>query len=337
MSFKSYSRILWVDSGKGILIILVILGHAIQTVFSEACFDNRLWCFIYSFHMPCFFALSGMFAKKNIDCINSLGKLVFRRFLQLYVPMICWQIINNLTPPHLSSVILSYRTIISYFDCCSFWFLFALFYISVLAAVVEYIASKIKIPSLFLHILLFIILMSVVTLGHHKEHGIQYIAYNYPYYVVSQFFLTKLIMNKRIVWSCFITWIIGSMFWKMHEAPFFLKIIPYVPEVFIVYIYRYAIGMAAVFGICGVFLKYVNNDGLVSSRFGHIGMLSLGIYTAHVVALKIIYYYVEGVVFNQWIMALILFVLASLISILLVHCIIKSEKLSIILLGKIKK
>lgn len=52
-------RLFWADSLKGILIILVVLGHAIQAVFKQGCFDNHVWNLIYSFHMPAFMAVSG--------------------------------------------------------------------------------------------------------------------------------------------------------------------------------------------------------------------------------------------------------------------------------------
>lgn len=57
-------RLVWADSLKGILIILVVLGHAIQVVLGQGCFDNHLWNLIYSFHMAAFFAVSGWFAYK---------------------------------------------------------------------------------------------------------------------------------------------------------------------------------------------------------------------------------------------------------------------------------
>lgn len=56
------SRLLWADSLKGLLMILVILGHAIQGYMPEACFHNHVWNLIYSFHMPAFMAVSGYFA-----------------------------------------------------------------------------------------------------------------------------------------------------------------------------------------------------------------------------------------------------------------------------------
>lgn len=52
-------RLLWADSLKGILIVLVVLGHAMQETLKAGCFENHVWNYIYSFHMPAFMAVSG--------------------------------------------------------------------------------------------------------------------------------------------------------------------------------------------------------------------------------------------------------------------------------------
>lgn len=56
------TRIIWADSLKGWLILLVILGHAIQRTLVKDCFDNHLWNLIYSSHMPAFMAINEKFA-----------------------------------------------------------------------------------------------------------------------------------------------------------------------------------------------------------------------------------------------------------------------------------
>lgn len=60
------SRIYWIDIAKGIGIFLVVFGHYTQTLYSE---DGNRWSFIfywiYSFHMPLFFFLSGIVAKNE--------------------------------------------------------------------------------------------------------------------------------------------------------------------------------------------------------------------------------------------------------------------------------
>lgn len=62
MKMSLNPRLFWADSLKGWLMLLVILGHAIQTVIPEACYQNHIWNLIYSFHMPAFMAVSGYFA-----------------------------------------------------------------------------------------------------------------------------------------------------------------------------------------------------------------------------------------------------------------------------------
>ena len=48
-------RLIWADSLKGVLMILVVLGHAIQyTLVGDKCESNHVWNYIYSFHMPAF-------------------------------------------------------------------------------------------------------------------------------------------------------------------------------------------------------------------------------------------------------------------------------------------
>ena len=52
-------RINYIDLAKGIAILCVIIGHT----FSAYDQGNILVQFIYSFHMPLFFILSGWFVK----------------------------------------------------------------------------------------------------------------------------------------------------------------------------------------------------------------------------------------------------------------------------------
>ena len=83
MSQNVKNRIEWIDYSKGILIILVIAGHAIPE------FDlhlDYLAHFIYSFHMPAFFILSGYLFryKKDINTVEFAKK----KAKQLLIPYI---------------------------------------------------------------------------------------------------------------------------------------------------------------------------------------------------------------------------------------------------------
>ena len=58
-------RQIWADSLKGLLILLVVLGHAIQGIYLDSADANHIYNLIYSFHMPAFFAISGYFVKSG--------------------------------------------------------------------------------------------------------------------------------------------------------------------------------------------------------------------------------------------------------------------------------
>lgn len=68
------NRIIWADSLKGILIILVVLGHAIQNVLGYDCFNNHIWNYIYSFHMAAFISVSGYLNYKCKVDVEGGGK-----------------------------------------------------------------------------------------------------------------------------------------------------------------------------------------------------------------------------------------------------------------------
>lgn len=79
-------RILYLDNIKGFAILLVVLGHCIQ--FSNPKFDDDfLFRFIYSFHMPLFFMVSGYVSCK---IQFSWKETIRKRLYQLMLPYLLW-------------------------------------------------------------------------------------------------------------------------------------------------------------------------------------------------------------------------------------------------------
>ena len=72
-------RLSWVDITKGFLMILVVIGHFPGQL------DFPLGKYIYWFHMPAFFILSGMFFKPMLEK-GQLKTAIHKRFMQLIVP-----------------------------------------------------------------------------------------------------------------------------------------------------------------------------------------------------------------------------------------------------------
>ena len=76
-------RIEWVDVVKGMLIPLVIIGHTAQSA--------AIITYVYSFHMPLFFILSG-YTAKPANNLKTYAKHVWKSFLHLMVPCILVQL-----------------------------------------------------------------------------------------------------------------------------------------------------------------------------------------------------------------------------------------------------
>lgn len=74
---SSFSRINWIDWSKSICIFLVILGH---THIKES--QSYIIQYIYTFHIPLFFVLSGLLCKKN----SLYKQLIEKDFRYLIIP-----------------------------------------------------------------------------------------------------------------------------------------------------------------------------------------------------------------------------------------------------------
>lgn len=98
-NFLAVSRVLWIDVVRGIMIILMIFGHNIQfgsgadILDNQLFFDNLVFRFIYSFHIPCLMILSGYFFGFNINNLPPPKKMWKKRVQTVLIPTIAWSLI----------------------------------------------------------------------------------------------------------------------------------------------------------------------------------------------------------------------------------------------------
>lgn len=87
----------WIDSAKGRLIFMVVLGHALQYFMcgGKNYWYNPFFFFIYSFHMPLFSLLSGYLFYGYSQKV-SFKDIVLLRFMQIMIPCFVWALINYL-------------------------------------------------------------------------------------------------------------------------------------------------------------------------------------------------------------------------------------------------
>lgn len=85
----SDARVRWVDSLKGILILLVVIGHFLLKVEDHYAIET-ICRLIYVFHMPLFVFVSGLLAKHTLD---DCGRLRVNRVLTY----LFWGLVFNVT------------------------------------------------------------------------------------------------------------------------------------------------------------------------------------------------------------------------------------------------
>src|SRR5690554_6514824 len=89
----------WVDYAKAIGIILVVYGHVARGVFNAGLpMDEELFVLvdsiIYSFHMPLFFFLSGLFFYDSL-MKRGTGGLIVNKVDTIVYPFIVWSLLQG--------------------------------------------------------------------------------------------------------------------------------------------------------------------------------------------------------------------------------------------------
>ncbi len=135
----------FIDFTKGILILLVTTGHALQFGVhrNQGFLDDPLFQLIYLFHMPLFMAISGFLAWPAIES-RPPGTNILDRLRSYILPIFVWAVLYRIfvvarvapaTASHLPAAIFHEAIY-------SLWFLWSLFSATVLTVVIKAIAPK---------------------------------------------------------------------------------------------------------------------------------------------------------------------------------------------------
>lgn len=285
-------RLVWADSLKGWLMILVIIGHAIQSLLSDGCNDNHVWNLIYSFHMPAFMAVSGWLAYKGSNPCKSVnynwgGYLsgCKRRSYQLLVPYFVWSFIQfaqsgNYTIEKLSKMIL--------YPDAYLWFLWVLFWICVLFNLAQLIAAKCKTNEIITIGVLCALLLVMMVGAEIRMFGFQFLAYYFLFYTLG-YILHKFDWRLLSRWTCLVPlallWFFLAWGWTMHGLPSWMPAIPHVPSALLQYAYRGFTALVVIVVLIGAAPKLLNGKGKLNAFISGVGIISLGMYTGHLVFL----------------------------------------------------
>lgn len=327
-------RLFWADSLKGILIVLVVLGHAIQETLKVGCFDNHVWNYIYSFHMPAFIAVSGFLNYRIGGGITNRLSIVYRRFRQLLVPFFCWALIRILIKPPYQ--INSFVNAILYPDG-SFWFLWVLFFITMFFYIGDWIAERLRIKQEIVIATFCLVFALLMVFADIRILGFQFIAYYFLFYSLG-FYMHKyhevVISNGWVLAALTVVWIVMAFFWNMHKLPSFLSSIP-LPQLLMQYAYRFLTALVAIIVLFGVSPKVLDKDDNWNVPLLYFGKISLGIYTTHILLMPIIVREIMPFIHETTLIIILTFIVALVVSWFIVWIINQWKVTARLLLGKL--
>ena len=210
MKIKEENRIKWVDYYKAFACLLVVIGHLIQSL-QKSNIDNYknisefLNWFIYLFHMPAFFAISGyLFFKKNKHNFKfkfkEYKKNILTKFINLGVPYIIFYLVFlfiNITFSNSVNTIKGSKELIGIINnpMPPYWFLYSLFSIFLFYPIMIFFYKT----NQKLGILIFIILKIINIFYSSKIYIIHSLMSNGLYFYIGGFIENKNIKDKKIV------------------------------------------------------------------------------------------------------------------------------------------
>ena len=143
MSAPEGVRLAWVDTARGLGIVLVVLGHALIGLFDASLLPRsgwpwRLYYAVYAFHMPLFFWLAGLFAPRSLD--RPAPALLTQWWWRLVWPYLLWSTLQWAVlglsagwANHAAELSLARWLALSWRPISQFWFLQTLLLLQVLA------------------------------------------------------------------------------------------------------------------------------------------------------------------------------------------------------------
>lgn len=143
---KATDRVVWIDGARGIGIILVVLGHALGGMLSAGQLDPQglgrvVFVEIYTFHMPLFFLLSGLFIAPRLE--KGVGGFLRASLITIVLPYFLWGALQSLIIALAGSLVtapvpLNGMLIVQmlWSPPSQFWFLYALFFLQLGSALI---------------------------------------------------------------------------------------------------------------------------------------------------------------------------------------------------------
>ncbi|WP_163408409.1 acyltransferase family protein [Flavobacterium ajazii] len=216
-------RYIYIDRLKGFTIFLVVLGHIIPVLIEDkGAHKNELFLFIYSFHMPLFFFLSGYIVYKTIkiDSLKEYLQFVKNKGINLLIPMLSWPLLEQYC--FTSKTDFSFETflgvILEEIKNPGLWFLRMLFFFLIVYSIFHIVSERFNKRKLFIYdlviliidIALFLILCYLLQLEAIFHHLFYFIFLMIGVFL-SKYDLLKTIIANKVILSLSLLFFIVSV------------------------------------------------------------------------------------------------------------------------------
>ena len=221
-----------------------------------------------------------------------------------------------------------------------FWFLWALFWISLIFILTDYISEKLHLKQELCETAVAVALVGIMVLTEFRYFGFQFIAYYFMFYTAGYFYRKyEDYIPKNIVLICSyaVIWAILAWFSAPHRLPSFLEGVPLIPGSVLLYGYRFITAITACYVLLALSPLILDAKNLFNQYFASLGKISLGIYVVHLLFCgKLVSYLGAGIGPDRiWIPITITFILATVISYSAVHLLSLNKYTAKYLLGKL--
>lgn len=278
------------DILKGIAIILVVFGHAIQYGSGERFFEEHLYfedkvfIFIYSFHMPLFMLISGYMFYFSINRYT-VKEILISRCKGLLLPIFSSTVLIFGVKEIILEGIMQYGirfTVKSFINLFlgNLWFLWAIFYCSL----VVLCTKKFFKDNLLVYVIIFIL-----SFFWKDAYNFSYYKFMFPFFVIGYFFNKsngkKYLENVKWKWVIFCGIIFIGMLTFYNRDSYIYTTGHYILKdnsirQLGIDMYRMVIGaVGSIFVI--LFMKkilFVINSEQINKTLSFIGKNSIGIY-----------------------------------------------------------
>lgn len=264
----------WVEYAKGIGIILVVYGHVARGVFNAGMIDNPSFfklvdSVIYSFHMPLFFFISGLFFVSSIKNRGIIG-LFTSKVNTIAYPYFVWSLMQG-GIAYVANPITNFNTTlvdiysIPWVPMDQFWFLYVLFLVFIMASIIYKLTSNVVI--IFLISLVLFVFNDVLA----SSWAIMNVTYQYMLYFCAGmlFFQYWGEWGNKFVWLCGLVFLFIVSHW-LYQIDMVV-----ISERYFKVVMAF-IGIALIIVLSNCFLQM--NVKVIKI----IGSYSLGIYLLHV-------------------------------------------------------